>query len=164
MGRLRDLIDRYGGKALRYSTVSIIGVVITQVLIFAFYNGLDWPAWVANFAAVTISSVPAYVLNRAWVWNKRDAHSFTREVAPFWGMALLGLLLSTVAVAIVSNYTDAAIAISLTNIASFGVLWVGKFFVLEKLLFKGEHVSIAEAEPWVAAPHEHEQEEPAAEA
>jgi putative flippase GtrA len=157
MARLRDLIDQYGGKALRYSTVSIIGVVITQVLIFGLYNGLDWPAWVANFVAVMVSSVPAYLLNRAWVWSKRDAHSFKREVAPFWGMALLGLLLSTVAVAIVSNYTDSAIAVSLTNIASFGVLWVAKFVVLEKVLFKGEHVSIAEAEPWVAAPHEHQE-------
>jgi putative flippase GtrA len=163
MGRLRDLIDRYGGKALRYSAVSIIGVVITQVLIFGFIAA-DWPNWLANAVAVVISSVPAYLLNRAWVWNKRDAHSFAREVAPFWGMALLGLVLSTAAVAIVSNYTDSAIAASLTNIASFGVLWVGKFFVLEKLLFKGEHVSIAEAEPWVAAPHEHEQDEPVAEA
>jgi hypothetical protein len=25
------------------------------------------------------------------------------------------------------------------------------------MLFKGEHVSIAEAEPWVIAPHEHEE-------
>jgi putative flippase GtrA len=156
MGRLRELSDRYGGKALRYSAVSVIGVVITQVLIFGFIAA-DWPHWVANAVAVVISSIPAYLLNRAWVWNKRDAHSFTREVAPFWGMALLGLVLSTVMVAIVSNYTDSAIAASLTNIASFGVLWVGKFVILEKVLFTGEHVSIAEAEPWVAAPHEHEE-------
>jgi putative flippase GtrA len=155
MDRLRALIDKYGGKALRYSTVSACGVVITQVLIFAFL-GLDWPEWVANAVAVCISSVPAYLLNRAWVWNKRDAHSFKTEVLPFWGMALLGLVLSTIAVAIVSNYTEAKIAVSLTNIAAFGVLWVGKFFVLEKMLFKGEHISIAEAEPWVVAPHEHE--------
>jgi putative flippase GtrA len=150
---VRDLIDQYGGKALRYSTVSLIGVVITQAMIFGFL-ALDFPEWTANFFAVAISSVPAYLLNRAWVWNKRDSHSFKREVAPFWGMALLGLVISTIAVAIVSNYTDSAIAVSLTNIASFGVLWVGKFVILEKVLFKHEHVSLAEAEPWVVAPHE----------
>jgi putative flippase GtrA len=158
MDTLRGLIDRYGGKALRYSTVSLCGVVITQVLIIVFFEVLEWPAWVSNFVAVMISSVPAYLLNRAWVWDKRDSHSFTREVLPFWGMALLGLVISTIAVAIVSNYTDSTIAVSLTNIASFGVLWVGKFFILEHVLFKGEHVSIAEAEPWVTAPHEHEAE------
>jgi putative flippase GtrA len=158
MDRLRDFIDRYGGKALRYSTVSFVGVVITQVLIFGFI-AIDTPQWVANAVAVIISSIPAYLLNRTWVWNKRDSHSFSREVVPFWGMALLGLLLSTFAVWIVSDYTDSAIATSLTNIASFGVLWVGKFFILEKVLFKGEHVGIAEAEPWVVAPHDHVVEE-----
>jgi putative flippase GtrA len=157
MDQLRDFIDRYGAKALRYSTVSLCGVAVTQVLIFAFV-ALDWPTWVANAVAVMISSIPAYLLNRQWVWNKRDSHSFKREVAPFWGMALLGLLLSTFAVWIVSDYTDTAIAVSLTNIASFGVLWVGKFFILEKVLFQTEHVPIGEAivdsEPWVAAdPH-----------
>ena len=41
--------------------------------------------------AVLIASLPAYLLNRAWVWNKGGAHSFTREVLPFWIMSLLGL-------------------------------------------------------------------------
>jgi putative flippase GtrA len=146
---LRDLIDKYGGKAWRYSSVSIMGVVITQILIVVLYNGMGLQAWVTNFVAVTISSIPAYMLNRAWVWNKHAGHSMTREVLPFWGMALLGLLLSTIAVAIVSQYTDATIAISLANIASFGVLWVGKFLVLEKWMFV-DH-PIAASEPWVAA-------------
>jgi putative flippase GtrA len=149
-GGLRDLIDEYGGKALRYSSVSIMGVLITQILIVVLYNGVGLAAWVTNFIAVTISSIPAYMLNRAWVWNKHSSHSMTREVLPFWGMALLGLVISTIAVAIVSQYTDAVIAISLTNIASFGVLWVGKFLILEKWMFKAEH-PIAASEPWVAA-------------
>jgi putative flippase GtrA len=147
---LRGLIDQYGGKALRYSSVSFMGLVITQILIVVLYNGLGLEAWVTNFIAVTISSIPAYMLNRAWVWNKHASHSMTREVLPFWGMALLGLILSTIGVAIVSQYTDATIAISLTNIAAFGVLWVGKFLVLENWMFKVDH-PIAASEPWVAA-------------
>jgi putative flippase GtrA len=151
MPTARELLDRYGGKMLRYSSVSFIGIVITQGLIVVFYKGLDWPAWFANFLAVTISSGPAYILNRAWVWDKHSAHSFTREVLPFWAMALAGLLLSTAAVAVVSGYTDATIAISITSVASFGVLWLGKFMILERILFRGEPVSMLDAEPWVAA-------------
>ncbi len=150
---VRDLIDKYGGKALRYSAVSVVGVVITQVLIVVFYQGLDWAAWLANFGAVTISSIPAYMLNRQWVWGKSAEHSLTKEVLPFWGMSLLGLLLSTGGVAIVSRYTDATIAVSATNVAAFGVLWVGKFLVLEHVLFRGEHVPVTAAEPWVAPTH-----------
>ena len=151
MASARELLDRYGGKMLRYSSVSFFGIVVTQGLIVVFYKGLGWPAWVANFAGVMISSGPAYMLNRAWVWDKHSAHSLTREVLPFWGMALAGLLLSTVAVAIVSRYTDSTLAVSATSVASFGVLWLGKFAILERVLFKGEHVTLVDAEPWVAA-------------
>jgi putative flippase GtrA len=158
MTRLRALIDQYLGKALRYSAVSVIGVVVTEALLVLFYDVLfdHEKAALSNFLAVVIASLPAYLLNRAWVWNKTGAHSFTREVAPFWLMSLLGLALSTVAVAVVSDHTDATIAIAATNLAAFGVLWVAKFIVLERLLFatKGEHATFADAEPWVIAPHE----------
>jgi putative flippase GtrA len=148
---VRELIDRYGGKALRYSSVSFVGIVLTQALLVLFYKGIGWDAWVSNFVAVMISTFPVYLLNRAWVWHKHDAHSLTREVLPFWGMSLLGLVLSTVGVGIVSKYTDSALAASATSVASFGVLWVGKFILLEKVLFKGEHVTLIDAEPFVAA-------------
>jgi putative flippase GtrA len=154
---VRDLIDRYGGKALRYSAVSFIGVAVTEALLIGMLLAGVEP-WIANVLAVSIASLPVYLLNRAWVWNKTGAHSFSREVAPFWGMSLLGLLLSTIAIAIVSNYTKATLVIALTNLAAFGVLWVGKFIILEKVLFKGEPEPIGEAlvesEPWVAAPRE----------
>ena len=152
---LRELVDSYGGKALRYSAVSLIGVVVTEALLLGFL-AVDIEAWIANVLAVSIASVPAYLLNRAWVWTKSGAHSFKREVAPFWGMSLLGLALSTIAIVIVSNYTKAPVVIAFTNLAAFGVLWVGKFVVLEKVLFTHQPVgeALAESEPWVAAPHE----------
>jgi putative flippase GtrA len=152
---VRDLIDRYGGKWLRYSAVSVVGVVVTEALLIGFLAA-DVEPWIANVLAVSIASLPAYLLNRAWVWNKSGAHSFKGEVAPFWGMSLLGLALSTIAIVIVSDYTEATIVIAFTNLAAFGVLWVAKFMVLEKLLFTHEPIgeALAESEPWVAAPHE----------
>jgi putative flippase GtrA len=158
MARLRALIDQYGGKALRYSAVSVIGVVVTEALLVLFYGIIfdHEQAELSNFLAVVIASLPAYLLNRAWVWNKSGAHSFTREVMPFWIMSLIGLALSTVAVSIVSDHTDATLAIAATNLGAFGVLWVAKFIILERLLFttEGAHASPVEAEPWVITPHD----------
>ena len=51
---------------------------------------LDLGGRPSNIIAVTVGSIPNYLINRAWTFNKRGAHSFTREVLPFWGMALLG--------------------------------------------------------------------------
>lgn len=122
-------------KLLRYAAASVVGVVVGQSCLFVFYSLLDWAAAAANFAAVAISSVPAYLINRYWVWQKTDRNSLRREIMPFWGMAFLGLILSTIAVTIVDDRTDWAPAILAANLAGFGVLWVAKFLVLDKVLF-----------------------------
>ena len=122
-------------KLLRYSAASMVGVVVGQSCLFFFYSVLDLPGVVANLLAVTISSIPAYLINRYWVWQKRDRNDLRREIIPFWGMAFLGLVLSSIAVAVVDDRTDWPPAIALANLCGFGVLWIAKFVVLDKVLF-----------------------------
>lgn len=122
-------------KVLKYGTASVAGVVTSQVVLVFFFVVVGMGAAPSNVVAVAAGSVPNYLINRAWTFNKRGAHSFTREVLPFWGMALLGLLLSTVAVAAADQRWGTAIAVAAANIGAFGLLWVAKFFVLERVLF-----------------------------
>jgi putative flippase GtrA len=133
------LVQQYLRKLLRYCGVSIFNLFFGQSLLFFFHSILDWPGWVANVTAVTISAVPAYLLSRHWVWRQRGRNSFTTEVLPFWSMALLGLIISTVAVAIVDDRYDGALPVQLASVASFGVVWVLKFFVLDRLMWRHAH-------------------------
>lgn len=133
----RVLGDRPGlAKWAKYSAASLSGVVSSQVALFVTLVLLDMDAVVSNIISVTVGSVPNYLINRAWTFNKRGAHSFTREVLPFWLMAVLGLVLSTIAVAWVSDrYDENFFLISATSIGAFGVLWVARYFILDKVLF-----------------------------
>jgi putative flippase GtrA len=131
-------------KWVKYSCVSLVGVVTTQVILSLPYHHWHSGTWRftsvdANMLAVAISAVPAYLLNRAWVWGKRGSNSLTREVIPFWAFSFAGFLLSTLFVGIVERHTDATLAIRGANLAGFGLLWVARFFVLDKLLFKTSH-------------------------
>ena len=122
-------------KLVRYAAASAVGVTIGQSCLFFFDAVLEDPSALANLLAVAISSIPAYLINRYWVWQKNDRNDLRREVVPFWGMAFLGLLLSTAAVVLVDERTDWRPAIQAANLAGFGVLWVAKFLVLDKVLF-----------------------------
>lgn len=122
-------------KLLRYSAASLVGAVVGQSCLLFFYKVVGLPGVVANFLAVALSSVPAYLINRYWVWQKRDRNSLRGEVVPFWGMAFAGLVLSSIFVVIVDDRTDWVPAIQAANLAGFGVLWVAKFLVLDKVLF-----------------------------
>jgi putative flippase GtrA len=136
VAQLNDLAQGRARKPLLYALVSVVAVITGQAVLWTCSGLLGWDPVPSNVMSVAIGSIPSYVLNRYWVWGKRGKNHFWKEVAPFWGMALLGLLLSTVTVAWASSWNDATIVVSAANLAAFGVIWVGKFFVLHHVLFK----------------------------
>ena len=142
---LTNLIERHGRRLLRYAGVSVIGVVVGQTLLFMFYEAMGLGATSANVLAVMFGTIPSYLLNRAWVWGKTGGHSVRAEIVPFWAMAVLGLVLSTALVAIVHRYSDAWIMINAANLAAFGSLWLGKYVVLDRVLFADEAVGHVES-------------------
>jgi len=135
---VRKIIDEHGRRILRYAGVSVVGVTAGQSLLFLFYVVLDWEAVVANTLAVTLATIPSYVLNRAWVWEKSGGHQFAAEILPFWGMAFLGLLLSNVLVHLVEQRSNSWVLVNIANLGAFGVLWIAKYFLLDRILFRAE--------------------------
>lgn len=137
---------------MKYASVSVVGVAVTQVLLVITYQvvGLS-PMW-SNFVSVSGASVPAYLLNRRWVWGKSGRHSVHKEVLPFWGMSILGLIISTVAVGVVARHWDSQLAVSGTNIASFGTLWVAKYLLLDQVMFGAHTHETAAPVPLEPAP------------
>ena len=122
-------------KLLRYSGVSVVAVAVTQVVLWFGLAVLSWPALAANVVAVTLGAVPAYLMNRTWVWGRRDSHSVREEILPFWIYRLVGLAVSTACVALADVWFASTAILMLANLLAFGTLWLGKFFVLETILF-----------------------------
>ncbi len=138
-----------GRRAIRYVATSGIGVVLTQVLLALFLHGFHWRSGVSNVVAVSVVSIPAFLLNKYWVWGKRGKAHMRREVLPFWLFTIAGLAISTLLVVIVANLTkDPNVpelengnkyAVQFANIAGFGVLWVLKYMFLDKIMFGAHH-------------------------
>ena len=130
-----------GKKMVRYSLVSVISVIVSQIVLFvaqSFYT-----ARTSNIIAVCISAVPSYYLNRAWAWGKTGKSHLVKEIIPFWSLALLGLIFSTWAADyaesnahhITSSQLGARLIVNLAALAAFGILWVGKFVIFNRVLF-----------------------------
>lgn len=141
----RSLLERSrtpgGRKMVRYSLVSVISVMVSQVVLFVAQS--FWSARTSNIVAVCISAVPSYYLNRAWAWGKTGRSHFMKEIVPFWSLALLGLVFSTWAAGyaesnahrITTSELGGRLIVNFAALAAFGVLWVGKFFIFNKVLF-----------------------------
>lgn len=146
LGLLAHAKSDAGRRAIRYTATSLIGVTITQVLLIIFLHALDWKPVLSNFVAVSITSVPAFILNKRWVWGKRGKAHMRREVLPFWCFTVAGWIMSTLAVILVVHLTStptnpdgSKLAVQLANIAGFGALWILKYLFLDKIMFGAEH-------------------------
>ncbi len=143
-----------GKKLFRYSMVSVVSVIVYEILLLITLGLLHWrTARSANLFAVCISAIPSYYLNRAWAWGKSGRSHLMKEVVPFWGMALLGLVFSTWATDFAKSFADdfteahlvRTFIVMFAGLAAFGVLWVAKFVILNKVLFVHRPEQLPEA-------------------
>lgn len=133
------LRERLGMKLVRFGAVSAFNVILGQILLYGAQVLMSWTPVVANVFSASVGAVPAYVLSRYWVWEKRGKNHVMREVVPFWALALMGFAISTAAVWYVdTQWSPTPLIINLTNLTAFGVVWLAKFVVLDRVLFKTE--------------------------
>lgn len=137
-GFLGGMISAVRTRGLRYVLVAVVNVVVGQGLLFGLQHW--WSPNISNIVAVVVSSIPAYYMNRSWVWGKSGKSHWRKEVAPFWVFTIIGLVASTIAITFVQDHTGSKFLILFTQLFVFGVLWVIRFFVLDKLF----HVEVYE--------------------
>ncbi len=130
---LTRIIERY--KIVRYGLVSAVVSSISLFLLYALDNWAGWTEWSANLLAVNVGAVPAYVLNRYWVWHKTGRNHLFGEVIPFWVMTIAGMILSTLAVNAAASRWDHSWIPVAANLLSYLSLWVFKFLILDYFVF-----------------------------
>lgn len=144
MSALRARTRTPGGqKAVRYLAVSAVSVGVNQIILFGAFAGLHWTARSSNILACMIGGLPSYYLNRRWTWGKTGRSHLWKEVVPFWVIALLGLAFSTWSADVAESWARdvadtrlvQAVIVNTAVIAAFGVLWVAKFVLFNKVLF-----------------------------
>ena len=128
---------RHGTKLIRFGAVSAFNVVFGQMMLYGAQVVLEWSPVAANMFAVSAGTIPGYMLSRYWVWEKRGKSHLLREVVPFWVLTLIGFAMSTAAVWFVStNWDPTPLMVNVTNLSVFGIAWVAKFLILDRVLFR----------------------------
>jgi putative flippase GtrA len=131
-------------RTLKFATVSVISTVVAQSVLFLTFDLFTLAsAMVCNVVATTVATFPAYWLNRTWTWGKRGKSNIWREVVPFWVMAFIGLVLSTVAVGVAAHNVDLIshkkvvkdLVVHFANFTTYGLIWVARYSIFNKYMF-----------------------------
>lgn len=139
------------GRAGRYLMVSIVNVINHQLLLQLALNLWGWSGGVSNAFAATTAALPAYFMSRHWVWQVRGRSSVRSEVLPFWIIAILGLVVSSLTAEVADRLFEQAIMVSVGSLVGYFIVWVAKFLALDEL-FDGARLNTPEAEPEESLP------------
>ncbi len=160
--RIRQMVAHPSSvKLIKYASVSLVSTIVSQItllLVFGVYHVMSEVP--ANIVANVLATVPSYVLNRRWVWGKGGRSHFWREVVPFWVLSFVGLAFSSLAVWLAGDFArnhglshaTTSLLVNAANLLSFGILWVVKFVIYNKLF----HIDPIEFEEHHADKIDHE--------
>jgi putative flippase GtrA len=135
--------DRSVHKFIRYTMVSGVAVIISQVTLVLCTGVFGLSAIVSNTVAAVVSTPASYELNRKWAWGKSGKSHLWKEVAPFWGFTLIGYLGSTGTVQLADTTTKShdvhgllrVLAIMGAQLFAYGLVWIVKFLVFNRIVF-----------------------------
>jgi putative flippase GtrA len=151
LGVFRWLQSDSGRKWVMYGTVSGVAIVTSWLAFIVAHNGFGWSIVASQIFQTTISTIPAFLLSRYWVWAKDGKVSMRTEVLPFWVLSIAQFVISLGVIKateswIESTFSDRStrtVVVLIINLALYGVMWVGKFFFLNNLLFRSDQKSKA---------------------
>jgi putative flippase GtrA len=134
-------------KFFKYSMASVVAIAVSQVSLLLLVGIINVEAVLANTIATCVAAFPSYEMNRRWAWGKTGRSHLWREVVPFWGLAFVGWAFSTFCVYLMERYairhhfshSAKTFSVDFVILAAYGILWVGKFIIFNKLLFVHQH-------------------------
>jgi len=138
-----------GRKQLRYAGVSVffvpVGQVLIQVLAAVAFEGANRFTW-ASITSAAILTLPNFFANKYLVWKDTPKDNLRTQVIVFWLAAMLGVSFATGLTWLVESYVvhdqEGLIenaAVFTAQIIGFGVVWVVRYLVLDRWIFKVTH-------------------------
>ena len=119
--------------------MTVVTAGLGQALILLFFGGFDWPPLVANAVAVLLVGVVGFVLSLRFVWTDSDESARAMQITVYMAMTLLGLLISSITVRFVTQRLDHVLAANIGSFAGYGLAWLLRFGVLERVVFGAAH-------------------------
>ena len=136
-GLIGRLVDAMIGQVFgRFALVSLASLVTGHILLYGIHVWMSVDPVPSNIASTTLNTAIVFVANRRLVWNVDGEVSIRREVIPFALLAVLGLLVSTGLVWLVSTTIGEGLWVNAANLTGFGLVWIARFFILDRLIYR----------------------------
>jgi putative flippase GtrA len=134
-----------GRKQIRYVGVSVVFVPLGQIMIqvlgtFVF----DGDYTKASILSALILILPNFFANKYFVWREVSKDNLRTQILVFWIAGILGVSFATLLTYLVEEQfrgqgLTEQIAVFTAQLIGFGVVWVVRYLVLDRWIFKVTH-------------------------
>ncbi len=143
VGQSLDVGSRLRWKQLRYLISSVLSVIVGQGFLAFTFGVLKWSAAASNIASFVPAGLVAYWLHRHWTWRRTGQSALWTQLVPYWLIAFLSLVLSTLTVDAIASaswrFTNRRIIVTLFVMTGAfvvnGMFWIIKYLVFDHYLF-----------------------------
>jgi putative flippase GtrA len=130
-----------GRKKLRYCGVSVVFLPLGQILVQVLGLWLD-NYTAASLLAAAVVTLPNFFANKHFVWRVTSRENLRSQMLVFWVAMMLGVTLATLFTHLVEITTAdqghlvRGAAVFFAQLLGYGIVWVGRFLMLDRWLFK----------------------------
>ena len=137
VARLRSSWGRWG----RYAVTSLVATGVSEAVLLAVYGGHLLGASAASVVASLAGMIPSYAMSRFWIWPEADRRHPGRQAAGFWVVGVASLVASSLMTGIAaalapSGHTIHVAVVGVAYVGTYGALWILKFGVYQRFLFR----------------------------
>ncbi|MFN8050976.1 MAG: hypothetical protein U0Q22_06050 [Acidimicrobiales bacterium] len=131
-----------GRKQLRYAGVSAVFVPLGQVIVQVLHWATDLADPLCILITAVILTLPNYWANKNLVWRDTNNDNLRTQVTVFWVAAMLGTGFAMLLAALADRLTEGtsnvtqSIWLFVAQLAGYGTVWIGRYFFLDRWLFK----------------------------
>jgi putative flippase GtrA len=144
-------------RVWRYAVTSVVATVASEATLLIVYGTGALGASASAVVASLAGTFPSYAMSRYWIWPEADRGHTARQATAFWVIALVSLVLSSAATGAAAHLAPAGRAahlavVGLAYIGVYGALWLAKFAIYQRVLFRPAQPDIKGAASGTQAP------------
>jgi putative flippase GtrA len=130
----------------RYAVTSVVATVVSEATLLCLFGAGLLDATSSAVAANLTGTFPSYAMSRYWIWPEADRRRPVRQVVGYWVISIVNLVASSAATGVAAANAPRGQAAHLFVVATaylgtYAFLWVAKFVIYQKALFRSSENS-----------------------
>ena len=127
-----------GKRFQKFVLVGALGLIVNQLCLFIFRDGLNMALHFASPISIFISMIVTFTLNEIWTWHDRGSGPLVHRIGLYFPINMVGLVINYLILQMLVDHTGLHYLIA--NLIGAGVAAIWNFLVNNSVTWRAQRV------------------------